>query len=125
MLIMSDGTEHIRFLDPQSFEIKRTIDAKDGSAPIKMLNELEYIEGEIFANVWLTDKIVRISPDTGKLNSTVDMSGLLTADERANGADVLNGIAYDSVGKRIFVTGKLWPRLFEIKLVIKRPTTSR
>jgi glutamine cyclotransferase len=106
MLIMSDGTENIRFLDPQTFEVKRTIAVKDGSTPIRMLNELEYIDGEIFANVWLTDKIVRISPETGKLNSTVDMSGLLTASEKANGADVLNGIAYDSVSNRIFVTGQ-------------------
>jgi glutamine cyclotransferase len=124
MLIMSDGTDIIRFLDPQTFQVKRSIAVKDGVTPVIRLNELEYIDGEIFANVWLTDKIVRISPVSGKVNSTIDMTGLLTPAERLN-ADVLNGIAYDDATKRIFVTGKLWPKLFEVKFLIKRPTLSR
>lgn len=124
MLIMSDGTDVIRFLDPQTFQVRRTIAVRDGTTPVIRLNELEYIDGEIFANVWLTDKILRVSPLTGKVNSTIDLTGLLTPAERSS-ADVLNGIAYDAATKRIFVTGKLWPKLFEVKFLIKRPTLSR
>jgi glutamine cyclotransferase len=85
-------------------------------APVKNLNELEWVKGEIFANVWQTDYIVRIAPATGKVAGYVDLRGLLSAGERAN-ADVLNGIAYDAKGDRLFITGKWWPKLFEIKLV--------
>ncbi|MEP7272981.1 MAG: glutaminyl-peptide cyclotransferase, partial [Acidobacteriota bacterium] len=124
-LIMSDGTRFIRFLDPQSFQVRRTIEVKDGTTAVTQLNELEYIDGEIFANIWLTDKIVRISPVSGKVNSTIDLKGLLSAADRAQGADVLNGIAFDADGRRLFVTGKLWPKLFEIKLIAKRGTAQR
>jgi glutamine cyclotransferase len=114
-LIMSDGTAQIRFLDPASFQVKRTITAMDHDRSIDRLNELEYVKGEIFANVWTTDFIVRIDPATGKVLGVIDFSGLLAPQDRAN-TDVLNGIAYDAVDDRLFVTGKLWPKLFEVRL---------
>ena len=86
-----------------------------------MLNELEYVKGEIYANVWQTDRIARISPQDGRVLGWIDLSGLLTEDERSHGADVLNGIAYDPQSDRLFVTGKLWPKLFEIKLLQRHP----
>lgn len=124
-LIMSDGTNRIRFLDPQTFQVRRTIEVKDGASLVTRLNELEYIEGEIFANIWLTDKIVRISPDSGKVNSTIDLTGLLQPPDRTGSVDVLNGIAFDPGARRLFVTGKLWPKLFEIKLILKRGSANR
>ncbi|MBI4748076.1 MAG: glutaminyl-peptide cyclotransferase [Acidobacteria bacterium] len=120
-LILSDGTNAIRFLDPETFEVKRTIHVfanNTPGAPLRNLNELEYIEGEIFANIWLTDQIVRIDPETGKILGMIDLKNLLTPQERAS-SDVLNGIAYDTRKKRLFVTGKFWPKLFEIKLIPK------
>jgi len=116
-LIMSDGTPVLRFLDPVTFRVVRTLTVSDGGRPVKELNELEYIHGEIYANVWQTDRIARISPETGKVIAWIDLSGLLAADERTDGNAVLNGIAYDRKDHRLFVTGKLWPKLFEIKLV--------
>jgi glutamine cyclotransferase len=117
-LILSDGTSTIRFLDPKSFrEIKR-ISVNDGSGhPVINLNELEYIHGEIYANIWQTDKIARISPHTGRILGWIDLSGLMDKRQLAASDAVLNGIAYDSKGDRLFVTGKLWPKLFEIKVV--------
>jgi glutamine cyclotransferase len=115
-IYMSDGTSAIRVLDPVSLLEKRRINVTDGGAPITELNELEWVEGEIFANVWQTDRIARISPATGNVTGWVDCSGLLSPTLRP-GADVLNGIAYDAKGKRLFVTGKLWPRLFQIRIV--------
>ena len=117
-LIMSDGTESIRFLDPRSFAERRRIRVTALGSPVKELNELEYVKGEIFANVWQTDYIARIDPKTGKVTGWIDLRNLLSPRDRA-AADVLNGIAYDSARDRLFVTGKLWPRLFEIKLVRK------
>jgi glutamine cyclotransferase len=117
-LIMSDGTSMLHFLDPHTFERVGQVIVKDGMRPVIGLNELEYINGEVFANVWQTDWIARISPATGKIDSWVDLSGLLPPEDR-QGADVLNGIAYDAAGKRLFVTGKFWPRLFQIELVPK------
>jgi glutaminyl-peptide cyclotransferase len=116
-LIMSDGTAVLRFLDPATFKVVRTLAVSDGGRPVKELNELEYIHGEIYANVWQTDRIARISPATGEVMGWIDLSGLLGADERTDGNAVLNGIAYDQKNDRLFVTGKLWPKLFEIKLV--------
>ncbi len=116
-LIMSDGTTVLRFLDPVTFKVVRTLAVSDGGRPVKELNELEYVHGEIYANVWQTDQIARISPVTGKVIAWIDLSGLLTADERTDGNAVLNGIAYDQKNDRLFVTGKLWPKLFEIKVV--------
>ena len=116
-LIMSDGTAVLRFLDPVTFKVVRTLAVSDGGRPVKELNELEYIHGEIYANVWQTDRIARISPATGKVIAWIDLSGLLSPVERADGNAVLNGIAYDQKSDRLFVTGKLWPKLFEIKVV--------
>ncbi len=117
-LIMSDGTAELRVLDPVTFAEKRRIRVTAAGEPLRNLNELEVVRNEIFANVWQTDFIARIAPDTGKVTGYVDLRGLLTASERAN-ADVLNGIAYDAARDRLFVTGKLWPKLFEIQVVAK------
>ena len=117
-IFMSDGTDEIRVWDPKTLTEKRRIKVRDGTVPVKDLNEMEWVEGEILANVWQTDRIARISPLTGKVTGWIDLSGLLTPAQRA-AADVLNGIAYDAKGKRLFVTGKLWPTLFEIQLVKK------
>ena len=118
-LIMSDGTNQIRFLDPETFAVRRTISVTENGRPLDELNELEYVKGEIYANVWQTDRIVRIDPKTGNLTGTVDLSGLLPEADRGADTDVLNGIAYDEAGDRLFVTGKMWPKLFEIRLVKK------
>lgn len=118
-LIMSDGSDILTFRDPATFAVVRQIKAHDQGVPVRDLNELEYIEGEIWANVWMTDMIVRISPKTGEVVGWIDLSGLLKPNE-ASQADVLNGIAYDRQNKRIFVTGKLWPKIFEIKVVPKQ-----
>jgi glutamine cyclotransferase len=124
-LIMSDGTDQIRFLDPQTYQVKRTIKVQDRNVGVQRLNELEYIEGEIWANIWLTDRIVRISPQSGRVSGWIDLTGLLPSADRVPGTDVLNGIAYDAQAKRIFVTGKNWPKLFEIRLLSRNdPITS-
>ncbi len=119
-LVLSDGTNKIRFMDPATFKVQRTISVTfNENEPLDELNELEYIDGEIYANVWQTDTIARIDPATGKVLAWVDLSGLLPAGERAADTDVLNGIAYDTAGKRLFVTGKLWPKIYEIKLKLR------
>jgi glutaminyl-peptide cyclotransferase len=118
-LIMSDGTAFLRFLDPNTFtEIKR-IEVTDSGTAVRRLNELEYIENEIYANVWLTDMIARISPVTGEVIGWIDLTGLLESGDCPQTIDVLNGIAYDPVEHRLFVTGKFWCKLFEIQLVKK------
>ena len=114
-LIMSDGSDELRVLDPVTFAERRRIKVTAAGAPLRNLNELEYVKGEIFANVWQTDYVARIAPDTGKVGAYIDLRGLLTPAERAN-TDVLNGIAYDAGHDRLFVTGKWWPKLFEITL---------
>jgi glutamine cyclotransferase len=114
---MSDGTSTLRFLDPQNFVEIGQIEVYDNDTPIARLNELEYIQGEIYANVWREDWIVRIEPDTGQVVGWVDLRGLLTAEDRIEPVDVLNGIAYDAEADRLFVTGKWWPKLFEIELI--------
>lgn len=114
----SDGTNEIRVLDGQTLAETRRIRVLENGRPLKDLNELEWVEGEILANVWQTDRIVKINPLTGRVTASIDLTGILPAPERA-GADVLNGIAYDAAGKRLFVTGKLWPKLFHIRLVKK------
>ena len=120
-LILGDGTSVIRFLDPTSFrETKRISVNDDKGQPLKNLNELEYIHGEIYSNIWQTDQIVRISPRTGKVLGWIDLSGLMDKGQGADPDAVLNGIAYDSKGDRLFVTGKLWPKLFEIRVVHDR-----
>jgi glutaminyl-peptide cyclotransferase len=120
-LILSDGSEKIHFLDPETFAEVRSIRVTDHGNPVKEINELEYIHGEIYANVWMTDKIARISPETGRVVGWIDLSGILPAIELRSQDAVLNGIAYDPVRHRLFVTGKLWPRLFEIEVEASRP----
>ena len=117
-LIMSDGSEFLRFLDPGTFAEKRRVRVTVGGAPLKSLNELEYVKGEVFANVWQTDYVARIDPATGNVNGYIDFRGLLTARER-EATDVLNGIAYDEAADRLFITGKLWPRVFEVRVTRK------
>ena len=114
-LIMSDGSPTLRFLDPETFQVMRTLPVKDGELPIEDLNELEYVEGEIYANVWTTDRIAIISPATGAVTGWINLAGLMPRGSTTGDA-VLNGIAYDPPRKRLFVTGKLWPRLFEIRV---------
>lgn len=116
-LIQSDGTAALRFLDPQTLDEVRRVSVHDGSVPVVRLNELEYVQGEVYANVWQTDRIARIDPESGAVVGWIDLRGLLAAEDRVNGVDVLNGIAYDPAGDRLFVTGKLWPKLFQIELV--------
>jgi glutamine cyclotransferase len=115
-LFMSDGTAEIRVLDATAFKEKRRFTVRDGTTPIDQLNELEFVEGELFANVWQTDRIARISPQTGKVLGWIDLTGLLSPIYRRQEGAVLNGIAYDSIHKRLFVTGKLWPKIFEVQL---------
>jgi len=118
-LIMSDGSAKLRFWDPQSFAEVRHMEVRDQGRPVTNLNELEVVEGEIFANVWQSERIARISPADGRVLGWIDLSGLLSVAER-EGTDVLNGIAYDREGRRLFVTGKWWPQLFEIEIRPKR-----
>jgi len=118
-LITSDGTAILRFRSPDTFDETRHIVVKDGSKFINQLNELEYIKGEIYANIWHSDRIVRISPKDGHVISWIDLSGLLPDNQKINAESVLNGIAYDQKHDRLFVTGKQWPTVFEIKIVPK------
>jgi len=113
-LIMSDGSAELRFLDPETFEETARIEVTDRGQPVIWLNELEYVEGEIYANIWQSDVIARISLETGEVLGWIELSGLLASEPRPG---VLNGIAYDSEARRLFVTGKNWPNLFEITLV--------
>lgn len=116
-LIMSDGTATLHFLDPATFTETGRIAVHANGVPVFNLNELEYIGGEIFANVWQTDRIARIDPETGQVVGWIDLTGLLGPADRQQPVDVLNGIAYDAEHDRLFVTGKLWPKVFEITLV--------
>jgi glutamine cyclotransferase len=115
-LIMSDGTAELRFLDPETFRERRRITVTDGGRPVTRLNELEYVKGQVFANIWTTDSIARVDPVSGRVLGWVDLRGLLPGRDRVGSDAVLNGIAYDEAGDRLFVTGKLWPSLFEIKI---------
>ena len=118
---MSDGTSGIRVLDTDTLEEKRRFTVRDEDTPIDQLNELELVDGEIFANVWQTERIARISPQSGRVVGWIYLHGILSPIFRLEPGAVLNGIAYDSKQKRLFVTGKLWPRIFEIRLVPKNP----
>jgi glutamine cyclotransferase len=122
---MSDGTPEIRVLDASTLKEKRRFAVHDGAAPIDRLNELEFVEGEIFANVWQTDRIARISPQSGRVVGWIDLTGILSPVYRREPDAVLNGIAYDAKRKRLFVTGKLWPSIFEIKLVPKQASGAK
>ena len=115
-LILSDGSDRLRFIDPADFRVKREISVRDGGHPVYELNELEYVKGEIYANVWHQNRVARIDPQTGRVLAWVDFTGLLKAGDVSNDEAVLNGIAYDEAGGRLFVTGKLWPKLFEVRL---------
>lgn len=116
-LIMSDGSSNLYFWDPETFEEIGRVSVFDANGPVRRLNELEHIQGEVYANVWQTDTIARIDPATGRVTGWIDLTGLLPAEDRTQLVDVLNGIAYDAAGERLFVTGKLWPKVFEIGLV--------
>jgi len=116
-LIMSDGTSSLRFMDPETLRETGRIVVKDGDRPIDNLNELEVVKGDVYANVWLTDRIAIIAPASGQVTAWVDLAGLHVI--KQPGDDVLNGIAYDAASDRLFVTGKLWPTLFEIR--VRRP----
>jgi glutaminyl-peptide cyclotransferase len=119
-IYMDDGTSHIRVWNPETLQETGRIDVTDAGYPVERVNELEWVKGEIYANVWQTDRIARIDPKSGKVVGWIDLTGLLSSAETAqqpHAVDVLNGIAYDAVHDRLFVTGKLWPKLFEIKLV--------
>jgi glutamine cyclotransferase len=119
-VIMSDGTAELRFLDPETLKERRRVRVTAGGKPVDQLNELEWVEGQVFANVWQTDLIARIDPKSGEVLGWIDLGGLLPASDRVAGhTDVLNGIAYDDKTKRLFVTGKMWPKLFQIQLVRK------
>jgi glutamine cyclotransferase len=118
-LIMSDGTSTLRLLDPVTLKATGQIEVHDPDRPIDMINELEYINGEIYANVWLTNRIAVIDPKDGMVRRWIDLAGLLDRQKYGNTPDVLNGIAYDEKTGRLFVTGKLWPVLFEIKAISK------
>jgi len=116
-LIMSDGTSTLHLLDPETFKEVGSVQVFDDSGSVENLNELEYVNGEIYANVWLTDRIAMIDPRTGRVQGWIDLTGLLSTADLSQPVNVLNGIAYDAEHDRLFVTGKLWPSLFEIKLV--------
>jgi glutaminyl-peptide cyclotransferase len=118
-LITSDGTATLRFRNPDTFDETRHIVVKDGSKTIDQLNELEYIKGEIYANIWHSDRIARISPTDGHVIAWIDLTGLLPDVEKLTAESVLNGIAYDAKRDRLFVTGKQWPTIFEIKIIPK------
>ena len=108
---MSDGTERIRFLDSKTFQVLREISVTFGGKSLKMLNELEFIEGEIFANVWQTEQLVRINPVNGQVVGVIDLTGIYPQARQQDSQFVLNGIAYDTEAKKLYVTGKCWPCL--------------
>lgn len=116
-LILSDGSADLRFFDPDTFKQIRRITVKDHGKPVSQLNELEFIHGEVYANVWHTDRIARISPANGRVLGWIDLKGLIARDRLPSDEAVLNGIAYDAQHDRLFVTGKLWPSIFEIALI--------
>ena len=116
-LIMSDGSDTLYFLNPDTYEETRRIQVKDNQRPVEKLNELEFVKGEIWANIWLSDRIARISPQTGEVIGWIDLTGIIDPPPTPKKDAVLNGIAYDTETDRLFITGKLWPKLFEIKPV--------
>lgn len=117
-IIMSDGTARLYFRDPETLAETGWVDVFDNQGPVTLLNELEYIDSEVYANIYRTDHIAIINPDTGRVRAYIDLTGLLGPEDRTQPVDVLNGIAYDADQDRLFVTGKWWPKLFEIKLVL-------
>lgn len=118
-LILSDGTNRIRFLNPDNFQVTKTIAVLDGKTAVAELNEIEYVQGEIYANIWHADRIARIDPNTGKVVGWINLAGLLKPGDVQDEEAVLNGIAYDAASSRLFITGKLWPKIFEVRLTSK------
>jgi glutamine cyclotransferase len=118
-IVMSDGSSNLYFLDTENFGRTGYIQVHDNNGPVNMLNELEYINGRIYANVWTTDNVVMIDPADGSVTGWIDLSGLREKGHFNSSVDVLNGIAYDKQNNRMLVTGKLWPLLFEIDTVVK------
>lgn len=116
-LILSDGTSTLYYVDPNTYQITGRVNVTYQGAGVERLNELEFIRGEVFANIWQTDRIVRINPHTGEVTGWIDLGGILDPGLRTPDTDVLNGIAYDPAGDRLFVTGKRWPVLYQIRLV--------
>lgn len=117
-LIMSDGSPTLKFLDPTTLTVAKTVDVTLNGQPLQRVNELEWVDGKILANVWMTDEIVRIDPGTGKVDAVIDVSDLPDIAEAQKDQDAVpNGIAYDPTGHRLFVTGKLWPHLYQVELV--------
>lgn len=119
-LIMSNGTEKLRFLDAKTFRVLREVTVTDAGRAVPDLNELEWVEGEIFANVWMTDQIVRIDPQNGKVLGRIDLRDLSQRQQTTNPDHVLNGIAYDAAKQELFVTGKCWPRIYQIRLIERK-----
>lgn len=119
-LILSDGTSTLHFLDLDTYEETCTVEVYDKNGPVLNINELEYVHGEIFANIWQTDRIARIEPESGLVVGWIDLSGLSSHFDKNTSIDVLNGIAFDGEEGRLFVTGKLWPKIFEIKITPKK-----
>jgi len=119
-LIMSNGTEKLRFLDAKTFRVLREVTVTDAGRAVPDLNELEWVEGEIFANVWMTDQIVRIDPQNGKVLGRIDLRDLCQRQQTTNPDHVLNGIAYDAAKQELFVTGKCWPRIYQIRLIERK-----
>ena len=120
-LIMSDGSPVLRFLDPDTLKESGRLAVTYRGKPLANLNELEWVKGEILANIWMTNTIARIDPETGRVTGVIDLNGLFPQSERRGDEDVLNGIAYDKADDRLFVTGKQWPRLYQITLVPPPP----
>ncbi len=118
-LIMSDGSSDLKFINPKDFTVVKTLAVKDGKSSVKNLNELEWIDGQIFANIYMTDKIARISPESGQVTGWLDLAGLKNQLTTPNHAEVLNGIAHDPASGNLLVTGKYWPQMFEIKIAKK------
>ena len=115
-LIMSDGSNRLKFLDPASYRVTKTLSVLDGTTAVTQLNELEFIQGEIYANIWHSDRIAVIDPNSGRVKAWIDLTGLMPEGELRDEEAVLNGIAHDHANDKLYVTGKLWPRLFEIKI---------
>jgi len=119
-LILSDGTATLRFLSLETLDVVRRVQVRTASGPVEQLNELEYVDGEIYANIWYSDRIARISPKTGQVLGWIDLSSLYPARQRPSREHVLNGIAYDAQTKQLFVTGKNWPKLYQVEVVKRK-----